>query len=247
MNVYAFRQMIGPAEARRAPRQSAEWPRNRDNIITSATLTSGCFLQSGITGLPKLVVGLKMQLHSLFTPMNNPPKRILPTVATARPALGIVKSARVALWLLVLIPIVSSTVRAEAVTNIKEIVNNTRGDLEIRKLDITFGAAGGHTQFTGRIPANGGIWSGDMWIPWAANSDEHLEKRIEVLVKKGGRPPVVIFTIWQQGDRVRFHNVRQNFVENAPLVTGQATAGGERRMVFFNDGPRIAFRLENFR
>jgi len=87
-----------------------------------------------------------------------------------------------------------------------------------------------------------------MWIPWAVNADEHTEKHIEVLAKKGVRRfPEVLFTIWQQGDLVRFHNVRRIFISNAPVVPGVASAGGERRMIVSTEGGRIVFAIENFR
>ena len=180
--------------------------------------------------------------------MNSSPEGLGGAGIAIRLNLRILGSASVGLWLLALLAIGSPTVHADGVTNIKEIVNNTRGDFEVRRLDTPYGGLGVDVQNTGRIPANGGVWSGNMWIPWAVNADEHTEKHIEVLAKKGVRRfPEVLFTIWQQGDLVRFHNVRRIFISNAPVVPGVASAGGERRMIVSTEGGRIVFAIENFR
>ena len=114
---------------------------------------------------------------------------------------------------------------AGGVTNIKEIVNNTSMTVEVRKYDIKAGAAASAFETTREIPANGGIWSGDMWVPWADNANDFAEKHMEVKVYRG-----TAFWIWQSGEFLRF-NDRARFVANARRVSGEARSGGERRVV----------------
>ena len=114
---------------------------------------------------------------------------------------------------------------AGGVTNVKEIVNNTAMIVEVRKYDIKTGGAGTEFETTREIPANGGIWSGDMWVPWVDNANDFAEKRMEVRVYRG-----TAFWIWQSGEYLRY-NDRGRFIANARRVTGEARSGGERRMV----------------
>jgi len=128
---------------------------------------------------------------------------------------------------------------AGGVTNIKEVINNTGQIVEIRKYDIK--ALGAATEFetTGEIPANGGTWSGDMWVPWADNANDFTDKRMEVKVYRG-----TAFWIWQTGEFVRF-NDRARFVANARRVTGEAKSGGERRLVLsVNKAGNVVFELQ---
>lgn len=114
---------------------------------------------------------------------------------------------------------------AGGVTNVKEIVNNTGMTVEVRKYDIKAGAAGSEFETTREIPANGGIWTGDMWVPWADSADDFTEKHMEVRVYRG-----TAFWIWQSGEFLRY-NDRGRFIANARRVTGEARSGGERRMI----------------
>ena len=114
---------------------------------------------------------------------------------------------------------------AGGVTNIKEIVNNTAMAVEVRKYDVKAGGAGSEFETTSEIPANGGIWSGDMWVPWVDSANDFAEKRMEVRVYRG-----TAFWIWQSGEYLRY-NDRARFIANARRVTGEAKSGGERRMI----------------
>ena len=130
-------------------------------------------------------------------------------------------------------------VMAGGVTNIKEVINNTGQVIELRKYDIKAGAAATEFETTGEIPANGGTWSGDMWIPWADNASDFTDKRMELRVYRG-----TAFWIWQTGEFVRF-NDRARFVSNARRVTGEAKSGGERRLVLsVNKAGNVVFELQ---
>ncbi|HUR98585.1 MAG TPA: hypothetical protein VMZ26_11025 [Pyrinomonadaceae bacterium] len=128
---------------------------------------------------------------------------------------------------------------AGGVTNIKEIINNTAMTVEVRKYDIKAGAAGVGFETTHEIPANGGVWSGDMWIPWVDSAADFTDKRMEVQVYRG-----TAFWIWQTGEYVRF-NDRGRFITNARRVTGEAKSGGDRRLVISTskDG-RVIFEFQ---
>jgi hypothetical protein len=128
---------------------------------------------------------------------------------------------------------------AGGVTNIKEIINNTAMTVEVRKYDIKTGAAGSDFETTNEIPANGGTWSGDMWIPWVDNANDFSEKRMELRVYRG-----TAFWIWQTGEFVRY-NDRARFIPNARRVTGEAKSGGERRLVIStNKDGRVVFEFQ---
>jgi hypothetical protein len=118
---------------------------------------------------------------------------------------------------------------AGGVTNIKEIINNTAMAVEVREYDIKTGAAGSDFETTQEIPANGGVWSGDMWVPWVDNANDFAEKRMEVRVYRG-----TAFWIWQSGEFLRF-NDRARFVPNGRRVSGESRSGGERRMIISNN------------
>lgn len=128
--------------------------------------------------------------------------------------------------------------KAGGVTNIKEVVNNTRLTVEIRKYDTKPLAAGNEYETTREIPADGGTWSGDMWIPWADNSNDFSEKYLEIKIYRG-----TTFWLWQTGEFVRY-NTRARFVENGRKVPGESRAGGERRLIINMDGNRPVFVFE---
>ena len=135
-----------------------------------------------------------------------------------------------------------SSAIAGGVTNIKEIVNNTAMAVELRKYDVKAGGAASEFETTQEIPANGGIWTGDMWVPWVDNANDFTEKHMELRVYRG-----TAFWIWQSGEYLRF-NDRGRFVPNARRVTGEARSGGERRLVISTgkDG-RVVFEFQKLR
>lgn len=143
----------------------------------------------------------------------------------------------------ILIPVILfyASINASAgVTNIKEVLNETGISVEVRKYDTKPLAAGSEFETTKEIPANGGTWSGDMWIPWVDNSDQFIEKRLEVVI--GGK---TVFWIWQCGDFIRY-NSRARFVINAPKVAGESRSGGERRLIISMNGKRPVFEFERY-
>ncbi len=150
------------------------------------------------------------------------------------------KSAIGAFSLFILLsPLMTTTANAGGVTNIKEIINNTPMTVEVRKYDTKPLAAGVEYETTKEIPADGGTWSGDMWIPWVDNSNDFTEKYMEVRVYRG-----TAFWIWQSGEFVRYNN-RARFVSNARRVSGEAKSGGERRMIInMNDDNKVVFEFE---
>ncbi len=128
---------------------------------------------------------------------------------------------------------------AGGVTNVKEIINNTAMTIEVKKYDVKTGSAGADFETTGEIPANGGTWSGDMWVPWVDNTNDFVEKHMEVRVYRG-----TAFSIWQSGEYVRY-NDRVRFVSNARRVSGEARSGGERRLVVSqNKEGRVVFEFQ---
>ncbi len=143
-------------------------------------------------------------------------------------------------FILAIVMMVVSVILANAggVTNIKEIINNTPLTMEVRKFDTKPLAAAAEYETTGEIPADGGTWSGDMWIPWVDNSNDFREKRMEIRVEEA-----TIFWIWQSGEFVRF-NSRARFVSNAPRVSGESRSGGERRLIISMDVGRIVLKFE---
>lgn len=141
---------------------------------------------------------------------------------------------------ILLIAFSSVFANAGGVTNVKEILNNTDLTVEIRKYDTKPLAAANEFETTKEIPVRGGTWSGNMWIPWADNSDEFSEKRMEILID--GK---TVFWIWQSGDFVRYNN-RARFVVNAPRVAGESRSGGERRLIISMNGKRPVFEFERY-
>ncbi len=128
---------------------------------------------------------------------------------------------------------------AGGVTNVKEIINNTAMTIEVRKYDLKNGSAGHEFETTGEMPANGGTWSGDMWMPWVDNSDEFVAKRMEIRVYRG-----TAFWLWQTGEFLRY-NDRERFVSNGRRVAGEARSGGDRRLVVSqNKDGRVIFEFQ---
>ncbi|MBA2736764.1 MAG: hypothetical protein H0U50_08270, partial [Pyrinomonadaceae bacterium] len=133
-----------------------------------------------------------------------------------------------------LLVIFSSVFVNAGVTNIKEIVNNTSGIVTVRKIETTDDIYTSPNETTKDIPVNG-VWSGDMWIPWANNKDEFLRHTIMLEIKipdgnHAGAYRLIEFFIWQSGDFVRFtkmkSSMRESYVDNAPKVPGVAKVDG---------------------
>jgi hypothetical protein len=141
-------------------------------------------------------------------------------------------------------------VNAGGVTNIKEVVNNTRRfSIEVRKVmdQQTLSASDG-SETTG-VVLPGRPWRGNLWIPWADNSNDFPYHNIELRTSTSrfGNPlswPWVSWRwIWQSGDFVRY-NTRARFVPNGNRVPGEARSGGERRLLFYLSGNDIAFTFQ---
>lgn len=146
------------------------------------------------------------------------------------------KTKYVGLMLLVLF-CVALDVRA-GVTNIKEVLNETGMTVEVRKYDTKPLAAQAEFETTGEIPASGGTWSGDMWIPWADNANDFTEKHIEIVINGN-----TAFWIWQSGDYIRY-NTRRSFVQNSRRVPGESRVNGERRLIIRMNGRQPVFEFE---
>lgn len=128
---------------------------------------------------------------------------------------------------------------AGGVTNIKEVLNDTGFKVEVRKYDTKPLAASSEFETTKEIPADGGTWSGDMWIQWADNANDFSEKHLEIVIN--GR---TAFWIWQSGEFVRYNN-RARFVSNSRQVFGESKSGGERRLIISLDKDgRAVFEFE---
>jgi hypothetical protein len=144
------------------------------------------------------------------------------------------------------------------VTNIKEIVNRTSGVVRIRTVDVKGTEHG--SRGTRDIPANG-VWTGDIWVPWANNEEEFQFHRMEIVINipqptRSGTDSAKFFLIWQSGEYVRFIQTQERssfesskrlFVDNAPRVPGEARAGGERRMIVSTKDNQPVLTFENYK
>jgi hypothetical protein len=160
-------------------------------------------------------------------------------------ALPTIAQSAIAAFFVFLLGGTVTPVQAGGVTNIKEIVNNTDMPVEVFAYDARAGVATGYdrTQGATRIPARGGTWTGDLWIPWADNADQFRSKHIVLMVRKTPTShQVVIGAIWQSGEFVR-HNRFEEFVANAPRIPGVARSGGDRRMSINKKGGDFVFSL----
>ena len=138
------------------------------------------------------------------------------------------------------------------VTNVKEVVNRTPGNIWVGKLESDL-RTGIRIEDTEIIPPNG-VWTGEMWVPWADNADQFDTRRMFIspgTTAKAGDPFVrhkggvyaVWYWIWQSGEYLRFSD-RTKFIPNAPRVLGEASAGGDRRLVVAMKGDRVVFAFE---
>ena len=143
----------------------------------------------------------------------------------------------------------ASTVAFGGVTNIKEVVNKTSGVLRVSKVDSPINIFHSGISSTWDIPADG-VWSGDMWIPWANNAEEFKGHKMTLSIglhPNPGNQNLVYtnFYLWQSGEFVRFA-ITDKFIENAPKVPGEARAGGERRLVVTAEGTKAIFTFEKY-
>ncbi len=131
--------------------------------------------------------------------------------------------------LLIVFSIVAA--RAGGVTNVKEIINNTSTILYVFKLEPKLGNpySGNHSS---EIAANGGVWTGDIWIPWVNNEQDSRDRWMGVVnnTSTGNNTSNHIeFFIWQTGEFVRYS--KKQYIQNAPKVPGEAKSGGDRRLI----------------
>jgi len=159
-------------------------------------------------------------------------------------------------FILATLLIVFSTAAANAgVTNIKEVVNNTRFTVRVskgevrerwnknRRVNETFFSM---KETTDAILENG-TWSGDMWIPWVDNAEDFKNNVISISVSEYWRN--AYFLLWQTGDAVRFtaaEHDRYGFIRNAPKVAGEAKVNGERRLIIGKENDKYVITLEKF-
>jgi hypothetical protein len=173
-------------------------------------------------------------------------------------------------FIVVLLLVISSSVfaRAGGVTNIKEVVNRSSKVVKISTYENKALIENGWKNLltTPEIAA-GGRWTGDMWIPWADNSEQfkaHFMK-IEIIEKRPAERTdlVRIFAAYQTGEEVRASYNRtvemrgstdanwfnaMSYNPDAPKVDGEWKSGGERRVIFFDkpDGSGVGFKFEKF-
>ncbi|MEO6333679.1 MAG: hypothetical protein ABIO91_01730 [Pyrinomonadaceae bacterium] len=134
--------------------------------------------------------------------------------------------------------------RAGGVTNVKEIINNTSVILEVSKLEPKLGNpySGDHT---GEIAANGGVWTGDMWIPWVNNEQDGRDRWMGIYYNAStgnNRNNQIEFFIWQTGDYVRYS--KKQYIQNAPKIPGESKSGGERRLIISEKDKKFFIRFE---
>lgn len=145
--------------------------------------------------------------------------------------------------------IVSLCILANAgVTNIKEIVNNTAGAVTIKPWEHAAIPGNGNVLMPKRIPPHG-VWTGDLWIPWADNAEQFRYENImiEVKIPSGSQPDSITnFCFWQSGEYVRY-NDKTVFVENAPRVAGLSKVNGERRLVISEKNKKAVFTFEEYK
>lgn len=113
-----------------------------------------------------------------------------------------------------IVMMVFSSVFADAeITSIKEVLNETDEVVEVK----LWAVSPSDKETTGEIPANGGIWSGNMWIPWMDNADDFSNRLIEIKIDKK-----TVFLIWQSGGYVRYKNSdRRVFLQNISWAPGE--------------------------
>ena len=155
---------------------------------------------------------------------------------------------------------------AGGVTNIKEVINRSSKIVRLSTYEDK-NAVESKWKTTRKIAA-GATWRGDMWIPWADNSEQFLNHFLKIEIFRprpgGNLSDVNVFTIYQSGEFVRTSpdnryveqnsdeiNIElpiENYNANAPRVEGEWRSGGERRVIFSdNSDGSVGFRFEIFR
>lgn len=144
--------------------------------------------------------------------------------------------------------ILSCATAHAGVTNIKEIVNNTTGVVRVLPWEHA-GILGTSRYLVPKPIPPQGIWTGDLWIPWADNAKEFEFENITIQVKipTGNQKEIITsFCFWQSGEYVRY-NDKTIFVENAPRVAGMAKVDGERRLVITEKNKKAIFKFEEYK
>ncbi len=143
--------------------------------------------------------------------------------------------------LLIVFSIVAA--RAGGVTNVKEIINNTSITLEVSKFEPRLGNpySGDHSR---EIAANGGVWTGDIWIPWVNNEQDSRDRWMGIYYASTGnnRTNHIEFFIWQTGEFVRYS--KKQYIQNAPKVPGESKSGGERRLIISEKDKKFFIKFE---
>lgn len=166
--------------------------------------------------------------------------------------------------------VVSACVFAEAggVTNVKEIVNNSSKVVRVSTYENKTLIENGWKNWiaTPELSANGGRWTGDMWVPWADNKAQFKSHFMKIEIIEKRPPPRVEFVraygLYQSGEELRFSFAREyesrqpanswylgedHYRADAPKVEGEWKSGGERRIVFFDkkDGS-VGFEFKRY-
>lgn len=147
---------------------------------------------------------------------------------------------------IMLIAFSSVMTNAGGVTNVKEIINNTSVILQVTKLEPTL-ANPYSGDYTREIAAGGGVWTGDIWVPWINNEQESKERWMAIHYSRGSGINETYkyeFFIWQSGDYVRYS--KEKYIDNAPKVPGVSKSGGDRRMIISEKDKKIIFKFEKF-
>ncbi len=134
--------------------------------------------------------------------------------------------------------------RAGGVTNVKEIINNTSIILEVSKLEPRLGNPYSG-DYSDEIAANGGVWTGDIWIPWVNNEQDSRDRWMGIYYHTGtgnNKTYHYEFFIWQTGDYVRYS--KKQYIENAPKVPGESKSGGERRLIISEKDKKFFIKFE---
>lgn len=163
-----------------------------------------------------------------------------------------------------------STVFAYAggVTNVKEIINRSSKVVRVSTYENKALIENGWKNWlaTPEISANGGRWTGDMWVPWADNKEQFKSHFMKIeIIEKRPSPRVDFvraFGLYQTGEEIRFSFAREyesrqpanswylgenHYDANAPKIEGEWKSGGERRILFFDkkDGS-VGFKFEKY-
>lgn len=166
--------------------------------------------------------------------------------------------------------IIFSGVAAQAggVTNIKEIVNRSSKVVRVSTYENKTLIENGWNNWiaTPELSANGGNWTGDMWVPWADNKEQFKSHFMKIeIIEQRSEPRfnlVRAFGVYQTGEEIRFSFAReyqgrqpanswylgeQHYNADAPKVEGEWKSGGERRIIFFDkkDGS-VGFKFEQY-